>query len=411
MRGSDEKSEWAPAGQSHCWQSFGTGEGGAAHVRGDVIRLILEEARSAGAESSVDVVLVLRDEKDFALAQELRKRGGGPWWNSLAPELLARAEELSKEAQNGNLVPFMGAGVSISAGAPDWKELIQRLAQRISLSPSELQSLDSRGVLDQAGILRTLYEERRKEGWPSFNEAIADEVHLERYGLAPALLASLLSKQAITLNYDALFELASRDAGIQRTVIPGNIEMGDSWLLKLHGSVESPETIVLTRDDYLGFNTSRVALSALVKATLITHHLLFVGFGLGDDHFHEILHDVRRALPKGRATNNELATALTLFKDALDERAWAEKLTLVPMSGGGTVGEAARTLEVFLDALLANATDSHSYLLADGYEAALSPEELSLRKKLRALTEELTEDEANSSGGARLLKMLQELGA
>ncbi|MFW0772756.1 SIR2 family NAD-dependent protein deacylase [Paenarthrobacter nitroguajacolicus] len=61
--------------------------------------------------------------------------------------------------------------------------------------------------------------------------------------------------------------------------------VGGEWLLKLHGSVSKPDTIVLTRDDYLGFNSSRAALSALVKAHLLTHHLLFVGFGVADDHF------------------------------------------------------------------------------------------------------------------------------
>ena len=147
-----------------------------------------------------------------------------------------------------------------------------------------------------------------------------------------------------------------------------------------------------------------------LKATLITHHLLFVGFGLEDDHFHEIVHDVRRALPDESKAKPELATALTLFRDPLDDRAWKDKLTLIPMSRGTDVGVAARTLEIFLDLLLARATDSHSYLLADGYEEALSEEELSLRTKLLRLTHGLTAAEVNSSGGMRLLKMLRELG-
>ncbi|MGM0930075.1 MAG: SIR2 family NAD-dependent protein deacylase [Actinomycetota bacterium] len=390
---------------------FGTGAGGAGRVRGEVLGLLLEESLRAAAEAGVDVVLVLRNKNDFALAQELRKRTDKAWWQSLEPELHAHAEELSQDARAGRLVPFMGAGVSISAGAPGWKELIRRLALLIDLSDDELKALTNRDVLDQAGILRTLYEERSEANWPSFNEAIASEVRLEHYGLAPALLASLPSKQAITLNYDELFELASSDAGLERTVIPDDdAAVSDRWLLKLHGSAKRPESIVLTRDDYLGFSTSRDALSALVKATLITHHLLFVGFGLEDDHFHEIVHDVRRALPDESKAKPELATALTLFRDPLDDRAWKDKLTLIPMSRGTDVGVAARTLEIFLDLLLARATDSHAYLLADGYEEALSEEELSLRTKLLQLTHGLTAAEVSSSGGMRLLKMLRELG-
>lgn len=98
-------------------------------------------------------------------------------------------------------------------------------------------------------------------------------MELKRYGMTPALLASLGSREAIPLNYDELFETASADAGVPRTVIPDGARENDHWLLKLHGSVKNPESIVLTRDDYLGFNTSRNALSALVKATLMTQHL------------------------------------------------------------------------------------------------------------------------------------------
>jgi hypothetical protein len=112
---------------------------------------------------------------------------------------------------------------------------------------------------------------------------------LERYGLAPALLTAIDSEQALTLNYDRLFETAPEDAGAPRSVIPGGHEgEHERWLLKVHGTVDDPASIVLTRDDYLGFDSSRLALSSIVKATLATRHLLFVGFGLADDHFHEI---------------------------------------------------------------------------------------------------------------------------
>jgi hypothetical protein len=112
-----------------------------------------------------------------------------------------------------------------------------------------------------------------------FNEAVANAVRLDRYGLAPAMLASLRTEQAITLNYDTLFERASSNANDDRRVIPddGSISTSDKWLLKLHGSVRRPESIVLTRDDYLGYSANQEALSAIVKANLITHHLLFVG--------------------------------------------------------------------------------------------------------------------------------------
>lgn len=365
---------------------FGTGGCGAGLFRGHVIQVLLQVAQTAAATKHVDVVLVLLDERDFALAQEWRKRAGDDWWADLDPGLRDQAHRLSTQARAGRLVPFMGSGVSISAGAPDWKTLIGRLAAKIHMSSDEQEALAKRNVLDQAGILQTLYEERSSREGLWFNQAVADEVQLHRYGLAPALLAGLPSKQAITLNYDDLFERASADADKSLSVIPEKrAESGDRWLLKLHGTVKDPATIVLTKDDYLGYKTNRDALSALVKATLMTHHLLFVGFGLADDHFHEIVHDVRRALPLDSKNDSGLATALTLFRDELDERAWKDKLTLVPMSEDGKdVGESARTLEIFLDMLLAYATDSHSYFLADELDTSGGSELLRTAKRLGA---------------------------
>ncbi|WP_051478559.1 SIR2 family protein [Arthrobacter sp. H5] len=387
---------------------FGTGGGGAGLIRGEVISTLLQVSLDVATREGVDVVLVLRDPKDFALAQQLRKRDPGSWRRVLSPVLREHAKALAERARANQLVPFMGAGVSVSAGAPTWSELIARLAARVGLNRYELANLKKRNVLDQASILRTIFD----QSGLSLNAAIVNEVALDRYGLAPALLASLPCKQAITLNYDDLFERASHDAGMPAAVIPNDPSAQRSrWLLKLHGSVTHPETIVLTREDYLGFNTTRSALSALVKANLITHHLLFVGFGLADDHFHEIVHDVRRAFPELSADNHDVATALTLSRDPLDEYAWKDKLTLLPMSDGAEVPDAARTLEIFLDMLLAHAVDSHSYLLAPGYREVLTTEEDAVRTKVLELGSSLSPAERASSGGTRVLDMLRELGA
>ena len=52
------------------------------------------------------------------------------------------------------------------------------------------------------------------------------------------------------------------------------------WLLKLHGCVTRPEEIVLSRDDYMAYDSSRSALAGIVQAMMLTKHMLFVGFSL-----------------------------------------------------------------------------------------------------------------------------------
>ena len=400
---------------------FGTAGGGAGNHLGAALRAILDACRNLAATYRVDLVLVLRDRAAFSLAQKLRRDvSSDSSWPSLGDRLHGKAMSLGQEARSGHLVPFLGAGVSVSAGAPSWSQLLDKLRSGVHLKATEEAAFKGLGVLDQAGVLEQLYADQH-DSRKAFGEAVAGAVDLPRYGLAPALLATLPSAGAITLNYDRLFETACSDAQRPRTVMPENIPaVGNDWLLKLHGSVSQPDSIVLTRDDYLGYNSNRDALSALVKAHLLTHHLLFVGFGLADDHFHEIVHDVRRALPNDASNNHQMGTVLSLFHEPLQKLVWAGKLDILHMSAApaadagsaavqAAVVTAGRELEIFLDMMAAYATDNHSYLLAPAYNQGLDDDELDLRQRLLALA-----GRKRSAGTAEvwgvLDKALRELG-
>jgi hypothetical protein len=263
--------------------------------------------------------------------------------------------------------------------------------------------------LDQAHVVRDLLTDRGE----NFGQMVAQQVEVSQYGLTPALLASLPCDQAVTLNYDRLFEIASADVGRTVTVLPdAPAAAGGRWLLKLHGSVTDPDSIVLTRDDYLGYAANRGALSAVVKALLFTHRLLFVGFGLADDHVHAIVHDVRRAMPAA-GQGRTFGSALVLTEEPLQERIWRGKVEVVPMAGSGDgsgTGVGARTLEIFLDCLLAHAVNSQRFLLADGYAEVLSPAELALRRRLLDLVASVSSDERLTSSWALIADALHDLG-
>lgn len=403
---------------------IGFGRGGGHLRKGDVVRMVLDEARSLAEEFEVDIAIVFRGApKGYALAQHLRHSQGHSAWPELDARELEHARRLGDLARLGRLVPFMGAGVSVSAGAPTWKELIEKLADLADLAPNVRRALSDQGrnVLDQATFVRQAIGARFPEDELAFVRAIAEITDVHRYGLAPALLAALESEQSITLNYDRLFEMAAEDGGLPRRTIPSVVPRDagqDRWLLKLHGSVDDPSSIVLTRSDYLGFNTERAALSSIVKATLMTRHVLFVGFGMSDDHFHEIIHDVRRAMaPTGTALRS-VGTVLTLRDDLLDRELLGE-LDFVPFSPTSPVSPAspesiflvaARRLEIFLDAVLAFAADSHAYLLDETYAHALTPEERQLRDGIQTMVIALPDSARHTTSWKVVDRMLRDLG-
>lgn len=395
---------------------FGTAAGGGDLQRGEIMRAILGAIVRELPTLGCDVVLVLRDEAAFALAQDIRRTNVTNYWSQLSEEHLAQVKSLAQKAKKGRLVPFLGSGVSVTAGAPSWDGLLDNLAESVGLDPRMAEQFRKLSPLDQANTLQSLYESAptdAEEPKESFGALVSAFVRVEKYGLAPTLLANLPSDGAITLNYDLLFERSGADAGRSRSVIPqdpGNA-YGDTdsrWLLKLHGSVSEPDSIVLTRDDYLGFNAHREALSALVKAHLMTHHLLFVGFGLKDDHFHEIVHDVRRAMRNDRDRPASLGTVLTLNTDPLQELAWKDKLSFVSMEHSMS-GDSARTLEIFLDALTCFSTESHFYFFAPKYEGGLNAKERQLRREILKL-KTLPAAVGGSSVVAVIDEMLRTLG-
>jgi hypothetical protein len=360
---------------------IGSGGGGGAEVLGDLIRVVLDAAERAASRHLVDIVVVVRSAAQMGLAQRIRRENSHNQWNELPPDLKQTANELAADCISGNVVPFLGAGISISAGAPSWPALVSQLTTEVAnqLTDAEKSSLAAKGPLDQAEILKNLYPSP-----DAFNTAVAELVNKSAYGLAPTLIANLPLDQAITLNYDELFEIASEDAGHECAVIPGDENSGASrWLLKMHGHVSDATSIVLTRSDYLGFDANRNVLAALVKASLVTKRLVFIGFGLGDDHFHQILHDVREVSPESISRR---AIALTLIDDSLEQKAWKNKITLQPMSPLGTdTATAGRVLEIFLDYLLMLSADSREYLLDPAFGSQLTGPEHRLKALISAI--------------------------
>ena len=178
-----------------------------------------------------------------------------------------------------------------------------------------------------------------------------------------------------------------------------------AWLLKLHGSVHDPASMVVTRDDYLGLPERAGALYGILQAMLLTEHLLFVGYSLTDEPFHRVMHEVRRALPDARldelTSAGEMAgTVLLLEEDELVGRLWNDTLRLTPMGppiGGDDadvqgdldafardLAARGRALEIFLDLLAYESADVAHFILDADYRNLLDPAEQALADHLAA---------------------------
>ena len=384
----------------------GTGGGAAITRRGDLITKLLpllgERARATG----FDVVLVLREPSDHAAVQHVRRTVGCAW--PLSEDLREHAEALAGHARDGRLALFLGAGVGAAAGLPLWSDLLAELAERAEFGDDLRAGLGRLTPQDAAALVA------RRLGAEATADYVAERFAERPHALAHALLAGLPVSELATTNFDPLFESAARGVGRDLRVVPLQDAVGaEQWLLKMHGDVSAPESVVLTRDQYLLFESERAALAGVVQAMLLTRHVLFVGFSLLDDNFVRIVHDVRGVLDRWHRAAHErsLGTALAIVHDPVRAELWGADLDYVAMAPPGTAtADAARLLEVFLDQLGALATPATGFLLDPAYAGMLSAEEQALADALHRLGDELPPRVRDAAAWAEVDRLLARLG-
>ena len=376
----------------------GTGHGGGIKRAGEILSCLLPELYRAADE--VDVALVLNNTQAYTAAVAERKKHdfmNVAWPAALSKKWRKKAKYLAYRAAIGELVLFIGAGVSSSAGLPDWTGLIRKLAEESGVFQNCEECVEQikRGFFnldpkDQARVISEYFEDSGR----TLGEEVAKLFATHQYySISHAILAALPVKEVVTTNYDCLFEKASKDVqGVSPRVLPHDPEKpGSRWILKLHGCVSCPEQIVLTRSDYLRYGDTRAALKGIVQALLITRHMLFVGFSLNDDNFHSIIDDVRKSIRNANREpqhqifrGNQFSTALGLARNPFVERLWKEDVDWLTFQSDETTEQkdAARLLDIFLDYLASECATSAPYLLDNRFDGVLSDEEKNLRDAL-----------------------------
>ena len=390
----------------------GSGRGGARLDKGTLLKTIVPRLTEAAETNRIDVVLVCHGRRQYEAAQRVRRDrvGGKPEW--LTPKLT----DLADHARHGNLVLFVGAGVSMGAGLGSWSELIEGLAaesRQTNDGPLDVERLLGLDVRDQAAILANRLGEKR------YKSAVVEQVgSTSRYALGHGLLASLRSTENVTTNYDTLFETAL--GGPEKcSVLPyAPVSNDKPWLLKLHGSVDRPDDIVLTRTEYLGLPERAGALFGILQAMLMTRHMLFVGYSLTDDSFHKVMHEVRRAR-SNTDSKDKVGTSLLLSGDPLLQEMWDLDLDFISMSpdplpsrktsAKQARAQRARNLDIFLDRVCLMASDVSSFLLDQTYDKMLSDDERSLRTAVRDALNRA--DGSHSPTAEHVARMLRSLGA
>ena len=254
---------------------LGIAGGGLDSERGEVLRTLLAGMAKAAENLDLDIAVVTPDVAVYGAAQHVR-RVTGTW--PLPDEQLSEARVLGELARKGDLALFLGAGVSIPAGLPTWGQLLEKLAKKSEIPIDE--GFRRLTALDQAQYLSAEHD--------GIGKALANIISAARVpSLSHTFLASLGCREAVTTNYDRLYEKAvrmQRGRGNVASIMPWEPpQAGKPWILKMHGDVKDPGSIVLTRQQFVRYDAETRPAGASLQTLLLTRHVLFVGASLNDD--------------------------------------------------------------------------------------------------------------------------------
>ncbi|MEN4422127.1 SIR2 family protein [Mycobacteroides chelonae] len=210
----------------------------------------------------------------------------GPWW---LPDF-----------------PFDGpAGDDDGLPLPSWPWLTSRMCRLIAAQSPQEEHASLRAFFIEEGPLDCAQLFRQTVGEANYREFLIAQFDSSRQSFirttpSHAALVELDLPLLFTTNYDELIEAAYLEAGrplrvsvTEEQFKARRAERPPRHLVKLHGSIDQPDTIVLTRLDYARARAERTEMLSSLRNEMIDTAFLFVGFSLSDPNFNLIHDDIR----------------------------------------------------------------------------------------------------------------------
>lgn len=201
--------------------------------------------------------------------------------------------ELIKRLKARQCVLFAGAGLSSFANVPTWDELMRQLAcEARKLAPYAAPELD-RLIAAQRYLEVADHCKAHLQG--TYNQVLTQlRAGSGSVPEAQKLVIRLPFAAWVTTNYDKLLERAfvevrsdwPRVFTHSDTDIMGTLLFdGAPFILKAHGDIDKPDTIVLTTRDYNQIIHANPGFNSLFSALLLTKAIFFIGYSLHDPDF------------------------------------------------------------------------------------------------------------------------------
>ena len=204
-------------------------------------------------------------------------------------------ESLFEAISKGEVVLWVGAGLSLYAGLPSGVQLREILYE--GLTPLEKEEVGKNSDLSHlADEICTLKGNRNYIIQTLKNTFTRDFLSTETHKIISQIPHF---RNIITTNYDSLFE-SVYGSGKLNVIFSDNhtpyIDTKKVNLFKIHGDLSNPDSIIITESDYNNFfskDTEQNTIWSIIKGIIATKSILFIGYSLEDTNVEVVFNKIR----------------------------------------------------------------------------------------------------------------------
>ena len=249
-----------------------------------------------------------------------------------------KIEKLESIFKNFNKPPvlFIGAGLSRRyLGLGNWEMLLREMAaltkdNELAFEQYKRKAVNSGYKVGEFQKIAELIENDLSDLWfeaDKFKDSRDKYKNLAKQGISPLkieiakyieesslninpdyseeidLLRKLGKKSIasiITTNYDTFLEETFKNYKSfvgQEELILSNLQ-GVGEIYKIHGSITSPDSIIINEKDYIEFEEKNSYLAAKILTIFLEHPIIFLGYSIGDEDIKNILKSIVKCLSK-----------------------------------------------------------------------------------------------------------------
>lgn len=218
--------------------------------------------------------------------------------------MIAWPQVLVSDLEARRVVLFLGSGVSRNSVGEDgetrpktWESFLRDAAERVNIIDDVQQYLDSRDYLTALDLIRN------RSTRDQYAEIVKAEYLDPRYAEAAIheAIYKLDANIVLTPNFDKIYDVYASSKSRGTTTVKQYYDLdlaryirGDRRVVvKIHGSVDSPENMIFGRRDYAEARVKHSWFYIILKSLIFTHTFLFIGCGTDDPDIRLLLEDVQ----------------------------------------------------------------------------------------------------------------------